>query len=130
MLGWWFWADAGVWVLGWCSGVVWVCGYAPARQGGMHGGIVQGLLGWVDCTPLTFVCARPPLLPALTHCRRAKRRNAERLQLACGGFTVNSGEPVSQPARQTDRQPASQTASQPASAAAACRCTAPLHWPA
>lgn len=34
--------------------------------------------------------SKPPH-PHTHWCRRAKRRNAERLQLACGGFTVNSG---------------------------------------
>jgi hypothetical protein len=31
--------------------------------------------------------------------RRSKRRNAERLQLACGGFTVNSGASATLPLR-------------------------------
>lgn len=34
-------------------------------------------------------------LHAHVPCRRAKRRNMERLQLACGGYVINSGEPIS-----------------------------------
>lgn len=83
-------AKEGILALRWGGTVGWYCCWLVLLEDWLRCNVPQrkrqgsarraSLLG-IGVQRLTKVC----------WCRRAKRRNMERIQLACGGYTINSG---------------------------------------